>query len=78
MFVIATDMSHRVACVSQVYGPTAWFWEVEELLRKLILSAIVVLFDSGSPVQASDPSTDDHVMNTVSGPLASQQSRGPL
>ena len=33
------------------YGPSAPFWEVEELLRKLILSAIVVLFDSGSPLQ---------------------------
>ena len=33
------------------YGPTAPFWEVEELLRKLVLSAVVVLFDSGSPLQ---------------------------
>ena len=33
------------------YGPTAWWWEVEELVRKLLLSAVVVLFDSGSPLQ---------------------------
>ena len=35
----------------EVYGPTAWWWEVEELVRKLLLSAVVVLFESGSPLQ---------------------------
>ena len=34
-----------------VYGPTAWWWEVEELIRKLLLSAVVVLIESGSPLQ---------------------------
>ena len=34
-----------------VYGPTAWWWEVEELVRKLLLSAVVVLIESGSPLQ---------------------------
>ena len=38
-------------CRPQVYGPTAWWWEVEELVRKLLLSAVVVLFDAGSPLQ---------------------------
>ena len=33
------------------YGPNAWFWEVEELVRKLLLSAVAVLFDPGSPLQ---------------------------
>ena len=33
------------------YGPSAWWWEVEELVRKLLLSAVVVLFESGSPLQ---------------------------
>ncbi len=33
------------------YGPTAWWWEVEELVRKLLLSALVVLIDAGSPLQ---------------------------
>lgn len=33
------------------YGPAAWFWEVEELLRRLLLTAIAVLLDPGSPVQ---------------------------
>jgi hypothetical protein len=37
----------------EVYGPTAWFWEVEELLRRLILTAIVVLFDGSSPLQVT-------------------------
>ena len=35
----------------EVYGPTAWWWEVEELVRKLLLSAVVVLIESGSPLQ---------------------------
>ena len=35
----------------QVYGPSAWWWEVEELVRKLFLSAVVVLIESGSPMQ---------------------------
>ena len=39
--------------VAQAYGPTAWWWEVEELVRKLLLSAVVVLFDAGSPLQVS-------------------------
>ncbi len=33
------------------YGETAWWWEVEELVRKLLLSALVVLIDAGSPLQ---------------------------
>ena len=33
------------------YGPSAWWWEVEELVRKLLLSAVVVLLQSGSPLQ---------------------------
>jgi hypothetical protein len=35
------------------YGPTAWWWEVEELVRKLLLSAVVVLIDAGSPLQVT-------------------------
>ena len=37
----------------QVYGPSAWWWEVEELVRKLLLSAVVVLIESGSPLQVT-------------------------
>ena len=37
--------------MEQEYGPTAWLWEVEELVRKLLLSAVVVLIDQGSPLQ---------------------------
>jgi hypothetical protein len=33
------------------YGETSWFWEVEELLRKLLLTAVAVLLDAGSPLQ---------------------------
>jgi hypothetical protein len=33
------------------YGPTAWWWEVEELIRKLLLSAVVVLIEQGSSLQ---------------------------
>jgi hypothetical protein len=35
------------------YGASAWWWEVEELLRKLFLSAVVVLIDEGSPLQVT-------------------------
>jgi uncharacterized membrane protein YgcG len=34
-----------------VYGENAWWWEVEELVRKLFLTAVVVLMDAGSPLQ---------------------------
>ncbi len=39
----------------EVYGPSAWWWEVEELVRKLLLSAVVVLIEPGSPLQARNP-----------------------
>jgi hypothetical protein len=35
------------------YGPSAWWWEVEELVRKLLLSAVIVLIDEGSPLQVT-------------------------
>jgi hypothetical protein len=35
------------------YGPGAWWWEIEELIRKLLLSAVVVLIDAGSPLQVT-------------------------
>ena len=35
------------------YGESAWWWEVEELVRKLLLSSLVVLIDAGSPLQVS-------------------------
>ncbi len=37
------------------YGPSGWWWEVEELVRKLLLSALVVVIDAGSPLQVSVP-----------------------
>ncbi len=33
------------------YGPSAWWWEAEELVRKLLLTAVAVLLDAGSPLQ---------------------------
>ena len=33
------------------YGPTACYWEVEELIRKLLLTAVAVLLDTGNPLQ---------------------------
>ena len=46
-------MLDRIACcgVLQEYGESAWWWEVEEHVRKLILTAIIVIVDSGSPLQ---------------------------
>ena len=43
----------RFGFLYEAYGPTAWWWEVEELVRKLFLSAVVVLIESGSPLQVS-------------------------
>jgi hypothetical protein len=37
----------------EAYGPVAWWWEVEELLRKLFLTALVVVLDPGSPLQVT-------------------------
>jgi hypothetical protein len=37
----------------EAYGPVAWWWEVEELLRKLFLTALVVLMDPGTPLQVT-------------------------
>ncbi len=37
----------------EAYGPGAWWWEVEELVRKLLLSAVVVLIEDGSPLQVT-------------------------
>ena len=34
------------------YGESAWWWEAEELVRKLLLTAVAVLLDAGSPLQA--------------------------
>ncbi len=33
------------------YGEAAWWWETEELVRKLLLTAVAVLLDAGSPLQ---------------------------
>ncbi len=33
------------------YGPNAWWWETEELVRKLLLTAVAVLLDARSPLQ---------------------------
>ena len=35
------------------YGTHAYLWEVEELIRKLLLSSLVVVFDKRSPVQVA-------------------------
>ena len=33
------------------YGETAWWWEVEELIRKLLLTSVVVLMNTNNPLQ---------------------------
>ena len=49
-FVASTMSSYGF--LYTIYGPNAWWWEVEELVRKLLLSAVVVLISPGSPLQA--------------------------
>ena len=48
-FVATTQSAYGFLYMA--YGPTAWWWEVEELIRKLLLSAVVVLIEPGSPLQ---------------------------
>ena len=48
-FVATTKLKYGFLYTA--YGPSAWWWEVEELVRKLFLSAVVVLIESGSPLQ---------------------------
>ncbi len=48
------------------YGPSAWLWEVEELLRKLFLSAVVVVIEKGSPLQVITPPVAVRTFRVVS------------
>jgi hypothetical protein len=50
-FIASTHASYGFLYLE--YGPSAWWWEVEELVRKLLLSAVVVLIDEGSPLQVT-------------------------
>ncbi len=45
----------RLGFLYHMYGPQAWWWETEELLRKLLLTAVAVLLDAGSPLQVPFP-----------------------
>lgn len=35
------------------YGARAWFWEIEEMVRKVFLTCFVVLLDNTSPLQVT-------------------------
>ena len=62
---IASNLSgHR--CRRQAYGPSAWWWEVEELVRKLLLSAVVVLVESGSPLQVCVSCDSEELLSWIS------------
>ena len=45
------DNLRRYGFLYDAYGPVAWFWETEELVRKLLLTAVAVLFNTGNPLQ---------------------------
>jgi hypothetical protein len=49
----AESTRERYGFLYVAYGQTAWWWEVEELLRKLILTSIVLLFEAGSALQVT-------------------------
>jgi hypothetical protein len=54
LFGDGSDETRRVyGFLYDAYGPVAWWWEVEELLRKLFLTALVVLMDPGTPLQVT-------------------------
>ena len=48
---VSKAVRSRYGFLYDAYGPSAWWWEVEELVRKLVLSAVVVLIEPGSPLQ---------------------------
>jgi hypothetical protein len=47
----AISTRRRFGFLYEAYGPTAWWWETEELVRKLLLTAGAALLDAGSPLQ---------------------------
>jgi hypothetical protein len=51
MYLDVCHCQHDVRVMACSYGPGAWWWETEELVRKLLLTAVAVLLDAGSPLQ---------------------------
>ena len=45
------DNMRKFGFLYDAYGPSAWFWETEELIRKLLLTAVAVLLDDTNPFQ---------------------------
>ena len=43
----------RYGFLYESYGVSGWWWEVEELVRKLLLTSIVVVMSDGSPLQVT-------------------------
>jgi hypothetical protein len=64
------ETMHRFGFLYEAYGPTALYWEVEELIRKLLLTAVAVLLDAGSPLQVCglSPSVPDRYCFLSSSP----------
>jgi hypothetical protein len=46
----ARAVQRRLGFLYEGYGQSAWLWEVEEQVRKLLLAAMAVLLDAGSPM----------------------------
>lgn len=66
----------RYGFLYEVYGQSAWWWEVEELLRRLVLTAIVVLMEASSPVQVTIAVMVcgwSHVLHSVFKPWSSSR-----
>ena len=47
------DTEEKYGFLYATYGHNAYLWEVVELVRKLLLSALVVLMSEGSPLQVT-------------------------
>lgn len=68
------DVMERWGWLYASYGRRAYLWEVEELLRKLWLTALVVLMNEGSPLQVATAvlvSGWAHVLHSVYKPWKS-------
>ena len=48
---VSKETMRKYGFLYDTYGPNAWFWETEELFRKLMLTAVAVLMNPANPMQ---------------------------
>jgi hypothetical protein len=72
LFGVGSDRTRRSwGFLYEAYGASSWWWEVEELGRKLFLTSLVVVMDEGQPLQVTLAvlvSVGAHVLHAVYEP----------